>query len=79
MAYEPTPDERAAAHGWVGLGRIVYIMSSRQLVALRTELGAPAAPVSAIPVQDVAPGVPVDGPVAALEATVRELHARACA
>ncbi|WP_160161072.1 hypothetical protein [Actinomadura sp. K4S16] len=42
-------------------------------------LGAPAGPVSAIPVQDVAPGVPVDGPVAALEATMRELHTRACA
>ncbi|MES9541578.1 nucleoside deaminase [Spirillospora sp. NPDC049024] len=89
-----TPDERAAAtvftsgehcpmcsaaHGWVGLGRIVYIMSSRQLMELRAELGAPAGPVSAIPVQDVAPGVPVDGPVAALEATMRELHTRACA
>ncbi|MFB4308860.1 nucleoside deaminase [Actinomadura sp. GTD37] len=69
----------SAAHAWVGLGRIVYIMSSRQLVELRAELGAPAAPVNAIPVQEVAPGVPVDGPVAALEATMRELHTRACA
>lgn len=91
-AVNMTPDERAAAtvftsgehcpmcsaaHGWVGLGRIVYIMSSRQLVALRTELGSPAGPVRAIPIQEVAPGVPVDGPVAALEATMRELHTRA--
>ncbi|NDU71943.1 nucleoside deaminase [Actinomadura sp. DSM 109109] len=67
----------SAAHAWVGLGRIVYIMSSRQLVALRAELGAAPGPVSALPVQEVAPGVPVDGPVAALEATMRELHARA--
>ncbi|MFA1545600.1 nucleoside deaminase [Actinomadura chokoriensis] len=66
----------SAAHGWVGLGRIVYIMSSRQLVALRAELGVAPGPVAPLPIQEVAPGVPVDGPVAALEATVRELHAR---
>lgn len=89
-----TPEERAAAtvytsgehcpmcsaaHGWVGLGRIVYVMSARQLVDLRTELGVPPGPVNAIPIQDVVPGVRVDGPVAALEATMRDLHTRACA
>jgi len=67
----------SAAHAWVGLGRIVYIMSSRQLVALRTGLGVPPGPVAPIPIQEVAPGIPVDGPVAALEATMRELHTRA--
>ena len=30
----------AAAHGWVGLGRIVYAVSSRQLRQWRTEMGA---------------------------------------
>lgn len=89
-----TPNERAeatvytsgehcpmcsAAHGWVGLGRIVYIMSSRQLAELRAGLGVPPGPVNAIPIQDVVPGVPVDGPVAALEAAMRDLHTRACA
>ncbi|WP_242597190.1 nucleoside deaminase [Billgrantia sulfidoxydans] len=34
----------AAAHGWVGLGRIVYASSSEQLSGWLAELGAPAAP-----------------------------------
>ncbi|TDD63153.1 nucleoside deaminase [Actinomadura darangshiensis] len=67
----------SAAHGWVGLGRIVYIMSSRQLTEFRAGLGSEPGPVNAIPIQDVVPGLRVDGPVAALEATMRELHTRA--
>ncbi|TDB90221.1 nucleoside deaminase [Actinomadura sp. KC216] len=87
-----TPEERAAAtvftsgehcpmcsaaHGWVGLGRIVYIHSSAQLAAWRAELGIEPGPVAAIPVQEVVPGLPVDGPVASLEAAMRDLHTRA--
>jgi tRNA(Arg) A34 adenosine deaminase TadA len=68
----------SAAHGWVGLGRIVYIHSSAQLAAWRSELGVPPGPVTPIPIQQVVPGIRVDGPVAALEATMRELHTRAC-
>ena len=34
----------AAAHGWVGLGRIVYATSSAQLVAWLAELGVAAVP-----------------------------------
>src|SRR5260370_14048282 len=34
----------AAAHGWVGLGRIVYVSSSEQLAAWLVELGVPAPP-----------------------------------
>ncbi|HLV72239.1 cytidine/deoxycytidylate deaminase-like protein [Actinomadura hallensis] len=69
----------AAAHGWVGLGRIVYAHSSAQLTQWRTELGVPPGPVAPLPVQQVAPNVPVDGPVPALESTMRELHARCAA
>ncbi|TDD28597.1 nucleoside deaminase [Actinomadura sp. KC06] len=87
-----TPEERAAAtvftsgehcpmcsaaHGWVGLGRIVYVHSSAQLGAWRAELGVEPGPVAAIPVQEVVPGLPVDGPVASLEAAMRDLHTRA--
>jgi tRNA(Arg) A34 adenosine deaminase TadA len=68
----------SAAHGWVGLGRIVYVHSSAQVSAWRTELGVPPGPVKAIPIQEVVPGIRVDGPVAALESTMRELHTRAC-
>ena len=66
----------AAAHGWVGLGRIVYVHSSAQLGAWRSELGQPAGPVAPLPIQELVPGLPVDGPVASLESTMRDLHTR---
>jgi tRNA(Arg) A34 adenosine deaminase TadA len=66
----------AAAHGWVRLGRIVYASSSAQLAGWLDELGVPAPPVRTLPVPEVAPGVPVDGPDDELAAQVRELHRR---
>lgn len=66
----------AAAHAWVGLGRIVYAASSEQLASWLAELGVPAPPVRTLPVSEVAPGVTVDGPVPALTGEVRELHRR---
>jgi tRNA(Arg) A34 adenosine deaminase TadA len=67
----------SAAHGWVGLGRIVYIHSSAQLAGWRHDLGAPESAVNAIPVQEVAPQVVVEGPVAGLDEQMRELHRQA--
>ncbi|BFO17601.1 nucleoside deaminase [Streptomyces sp. KM77-8] len=66
----------AAAHAWVGLGRIVYVASSAQLVSWLTELGVPAPPVRPLPVAEVALGVTVAGPVPGLADEVRELHRR---
>ncbi len=66
----------AAAHAWVGLGRIVYAVSSEQLSAWRAGWGAAPSPVLPLPVQAVAPGVPVDGPAPELEGEMRELHHR---
>jgi tRNA(Arg) A34 adenosine deaminase TadA len=66
----------AAAHGWVGLGRIVYAVSSAQLTAWRSEWGAGPSPVLPLPIHSVAPGVPVDGPAPELEAEMRALHRR---
>ncbi|MET8766391.1 nucleoside deaminase [Streptomyces sp. NPDC004658] len=66
----------AAAHAWVGLGRIVYIVSSVQLSGLLAEWGVPAPPVRTLPVRDIAPGVAVEGPVPELVDEVRELHRR---
>lgn len=66
----------AAAHGWVGLGRIVYASSAEQLTGWLRSLGAPPSPVAALPIRDVAPRVVVEGPVEALAAQVRELHHR---
>ena len=66
----------SAAHAWVGLGRIVYAVSTVQLVGWLSEWGVAPGPVTPMPVQQVAPGVPVDGPAPELEAEVRDLHAR---
>lgn len=66
----------AAAHGWMGLGRVVYAVSSAQLGAWRAEWGLPSGPVLPLPIQAVAPGVPVDGPAPELEDEMRELHRR---
>ncbi|MFI0358023.1 nucleoside deaminase, partial [Actinomadura sp. 9N407] len=63
----------SAAHGWVGLGRIVYVHSSAQLVAWRTELGVAPSPVRALPIQEVAPDVVVEGPVPEFADRMREL------
>ncbi|MDO0930744.1 nucleoside deaminase [Streptomyces sp. DG2A-72] len=66
----------AAAHAWVGLGRIVYVASSEQLASWLAESGVPAPPVRTLPVNEVAPGVAVAGPVPELAEEVRELHRR---
>ena len=66
----------AAAHAWVGLGRIVYVASSEQLALWLDELGVPAPPVRTLPVNEIAPGVTVEGPVPQLAAHVRDLHRR---
>jgi tRNA(Arg) A34 adenosine deaminase TadA len=64
----------SAAHGWAGLGRIVYASSSEQLGGWLAELGVGPAPVLPLPVGAVAPGIAVAGPVPELAAQVRELH-----
>ncbi|GAA0694559.1 nucleoside deaminase [Marinobacterium maritimum] len=66
----------AAAHGWVGLGRIVYASSCQQLARWLEEMGVAASPVKALPIRDVVPGVQVEGPVPELIDRVRELHRR---
>ena len=66
----------SAAHAWVGLGRIVYAVSSRQLGGWLQELGVAPGPVRPLPIQEVAPNVIVEGPVAELADEVRELHRR---
>jgi len=66
----------AAAHAWVGLGRIAYVSSSAQLTAWLAELGVPPPAVRPLPVGEVAPGMAVQGPVPGLDEQVRALHRR---
>jgi tRNA(Arg) A34 adenosine deaminase TadA len=66
----------SAAHAWVGLGRIVYVSSSEQLVAWLTELGSPPSAVIPLAINQVAPGLVVQGPVPGLDEEVHDLHRR---
>ncbi|MGI5466486.1 nucleoside deaminase [Streptomyces sp. CA-132043] len=66
----------SAAHGWLGLGRIVYAHSAAQLADWLAELDVPAGPVRCLPIEDVVPGLPVQGPAPGLAGRMRELHHR---
>ena len=66
----------AAAHGWVGLGRIVYVTSTEQMYAWLAELGVSPDRVRPLAIQDVVAAVEVAGPVPALAEQVRDLHRR---
>ena len=66
----------SAAHAWVGLGRIVYAVSTEQLVGWLRAWDVAPGPVTPLSINDVAPGLQVDGPSPELEHEVRELHRR---
>jgi tRNA(Arg) A34 adenosine deaminase TadA len=66
----------AAAHGWVGLGRIVYVSSSEQLASWLEELGVPLPPVRNLAIREIVPALLVEGPVPDLAEQVRDLHRR---
>ncbi|RKN04106.1 nucleoside deaminase [Streptomyces radicis] len=66
----------AAAHAWVGLGRIVYASSTEQLVGWSAELSLAPSPVRPLAIQEVAPNIPVSGPVPDLAEAVHALHRR---
>jgi len=68
----------AAAHGLVGLGRIVYACSSEQLVALRKKLGAAPLTVEPIPAEEVIIRAVVEGPVPELAEKVLKLQEKWC-
>ncbi|GAA5160438.1 nucleoside deaminase [Pseudonocardia eucalypti] len=66
----------SAAHGWVGLGRIVYAASSAQLGVWLAEMDVPPPPVRPLAIREVVPNAEVDGPADVLTDEVRELHRR---
>jgi len=84
-----TPDERepatvytsgehcpmcAAAHGHVGLGRIVYASSSEQLTQWLEEIGVAPGRVKPLPINVVVPAVQVAGPAPELAEQIYSLH-----
>jgi tRNA(Arg) A34 adenosine deaminase TadA len=66
----------SAAHGWAGLGRIVYATSSEQLTSWLTELRVGPSPVRPLRITEVVPGLTVAGPAPGLAEQVRDLHRR---
>jgi tRNA(Arg) A34 adenosine deaminase TadA len=66
----------SAAHGWVGLGRIVYVASTQQFAAWRAELGVAPSPVKRLAIREVVPDLVVEGPIEGLADEVRDLYRR---
>jgi tRNA(Arg) A34 adenosine deaminase TadA len=66
----------SAAHGSMGLGPIVYAVSSAQLGDWRAGWGLPPGPVRPLAIGEIAPGVPTRGPFEELAEEMRELHRR---
>ncbi len=64
----------SAAHGWVGLGRIVYAVSSAQYAAWMRDWGVPPSPVRSLPIAEVVEGIETVGPVPEFVEQVRLLH-----
>ena len=64
----------SSLHANVGLGRIVYISSSEQLVKWRKELEVKAGPVAPLAINQVAPELQVEGPIDGFDELVWELH-----
>ena len=64
----------AAAHGWVGLGRIVYAASSAQLSQWLQELAVPPPRVRTLAIGEIITDTPVEGPVPDLAEQVKLLH-----
>ena len=69
----------AAAHGWVGLGAIVFAVSAPQLSTWRASWGLPASPVAPLPLSTVLPGTPVSGPMSPYDEQMYALHEEAAA
>ncbi|MBC6613226.1 nucleoside deaminase (plasmid) [Hymenobacter sp. NBH84] len=65
----------ATAHGWVGLGKIVYLASAQQLTHWLQEIGVPPGPVHMLPVQQLLADAQVAGPAEGeLLQAIRALH-----
>lgn len=66
----------SAAHGKVGLGKIVYATSSKQLEGWLSELGAKPGPVYSLAIEEVIRDAQVVGPVPEMAEQIRALQIR---
>ena len=52
----------SAAHGWVGIGTLVYLSSGEQLGEWQKDFNLPSSPINFLPVEDIIKSVEVRGP-----------------
>lgn len=65
----------SAAHGWVGLGTLVYLSSAKQLADWQEEYNIPAAPINFLPVEEIIKNVEIRGPADdELLEKIKQLH-----
>ena len=64
----------SAAHAWVGLGRIVYASSSKQLVSWMEEIGRIPGPVFNLPIEEVIREAQVEGPALEFAEELRQMQ-----
>ncbi|MBB3751770.1 tRNA(Arg) A34 adenosine deaminase TadA [Mycolicibacterium sp. BK634] len=64
----------AAAHAWVGLGRIVFAVAGSQLAQWLTDWQAPLPPVATLPITTIAPQLTVDGPAPGYQDEMKALY-----
>jgi tRNA(Arg) A34 adenosine deaminase TadA len=65
----------SSAHGWVGLGTIVYLSSAQQLHQWLKEMKIPPSPIRFYPVEEIIKDIQVRGPASGeLLDKIKELH-----
>src|SRR5699024_12212345 len=63
----------SAAQGWVGLGRIVYASSTKQLVEWMSDMDMPPSPINILQIEELIKDTDVDAPITELAEQVRKL------
>ena len=65
----------SAAHGWVGLGTLVYLSSAKQLGEWQKEFNRSEAKINFLPVEEIIKKVEVRGPAEGeLLRDIKKLH-----
>lgn len=65
----------AAAHGWVGLGALVYLSSAKQFGAWQKEFDRILSPINFLPVEDLIKNIEVRSPATGdLLEEIKKLH-----
>ena len=67
----------AGAHGWAGIGKLVFLSSAQQLVAWLKEFGVNEAPINFIPSREIIKDCIIKGPgTGGLLEAIKVLHKR---